>query len=76
MIKAKKKQKISPDIPISDLAEMHPELIDILIYVYGLHCIGCIIAEFETLREGAMAHGIIGKEFNKMMKDLNKKVYS
>ena len=75
MIKAKKKKiKIDPAIPISDLTEQHPEVIDILIYDYGLHCVGCVIAQYETLEEGAAAHGLGSKEFKKLMKAINDRV--
>lgn len=75
MIKAKKKKiTIDPQTPISDLTEQHPEVVDILVYDYGLHCVGCIIAEYETLEEGATAHGMGPSEFKKMMKAINKRV--
>lgn len=73
MIKAKKNPiKIDPKIPISDLTEQYPEVIDILIYDYGLHCVGCIIAEYESLEEGAQAHGLSKKEFKNLLRDINK----
>lgn len=75
MIKAKKKKiTIDPKTPISDLTEQYPQVTDILIYDYGLHCVGCIVAEFETLEEGAKAHGMDDKMFEKMIKDINKRI--
>jgi len=74
---AKVKQKkitIKPSIMINDLIEQYPQVIDILIYDYGLHCVGCIIAEYETLEEGAKVHGIEGKDFKKMMSIINKRI--
>ena len=38
---------------------------------HGMHCIGCAAARFETLAEGAMAHGI---ELDPFLDDLNKVV--
>ncbi|MCK4927909.1 MAG: DUF1858 domain-containing protein, partial [Candidatus Aenigmarchaeota archaeon] len=35
---------------------------------HGLHCIGCFAAAFETLEQGAMAHGL---DIDKLLKDLN-----
>lgn len=75
MVKVKQKKiTIKPDISISDLIEQYPQVTDILIYDYGLHCVGCIIAEYETLEEGAKVHGIEGKNFKKMMNEINIKI--
>lgn len=71
MLKDKHKETIDPDILILELAEEYPEVIDFLINEYELHCIGCIMAGFETLRMGAAAHGIIDKDFDEMMKRIN-----
>jgi hybrid cluster-associated redox disulfide protein len=38
---------------------------------YGLHCIGCHVATWETLEQGAMAHGMDRKQLENMIKDLN-----
>lgn len=35
---------------------------------YGMHCIGCSMSAFETIEQGAMAHGINVKKF---VDDLN-----
>jgi len=76
MIKAKKKKTkvIDPHIPIEDLIEKFPEIVDILVYDYELHCVGCVIAGYETLEEGATAHGIVGNEFEKMLSDINERI--
>ncbi len=38
---------------------------------YGLHCIGCRIGAFETLEQGAQAHGLSPDKIDAMIKDLN-----
>ena len=38
---------------------------------YNFHCIGCSLAEMETLGEGAMAHGMCREEIKQMVEDLN-----
>lgn len=40
----------------------------------GLHCIGCGVASFETIEQGAMAHGLSKEETEKMIEEINKKI--
>lgn len=51
----------------------YPEIVEFLTIEYGLHCVGCFIAEFETLEEGAVVHGILGDDFEDMLKLVNEK---
>ena len=36
----------------------------------GMHCLGCPMAQFETLEQGAQAHGL---DADKLLKEINKK---
>lgn len=65
------KQKITADMLIAEIVECYPEVVDYLIDEYEFHCINCVLAGFETLEEGAQVHGIIGKEFKKLLNKLN-----
>ena len=65
------KNKIKKTMSLGEIVSKYPESADILIK-YGLHCIGCFVATYETLEQGAMAHGIDGKKLNNMLKELNK----
>lgn len=65
---------ISRKNKISKIVEKYPNLINTLIIDYNLHCVGCHMAEFETLEQGATIHGMTKKEINKMVKELNKKI--
>lgn len=38
---------------------------------YGLHCIGCHISAFETLEQGAKAHGLTDEQIDAMVAELN-----
>jgi hypothetical protein len=71
MLKDKQKLTIDPDILILELSELYPEVVDFLITEYEFHCIGCIMAGFESLRIGAEAHGISGKDFEEMLRRIN-----
>lgn len=66
------KIKIDPDMLIIDLTERYPLAVDFLINEYEFHCVGCIMAGFETLRQGAEAHGIIEADFDEMIDRLEK----
>jgi len=67
------KQKITKNTLILEIAERYPELVEILIEKYGLHCLGCSLSAVETLEEGAIGHGMSKKERDKMILELNKK---
>jgi hybrid cluster-associated redox disulfide protein len=62
---------ISRKTKIAEIVEKYPDLINALVMDYGLHCIGCQMAEFETLEQGATVHGMTKKEITAMVKKLN-----
>lgn len=66
--------KITKNTNLSKLLNKHPKLNEILMFKYGLHCFGCVAASFETLEQGAKAHGMTDKEIEKMIEKLNKKL--
>ncbi len=66
--------KISKNTILLDLVERYPELAEILVFKYGLHCVGCGMAQMETLEEGALAHGMKASEIKSMIEYLNKQI--
>ncbi len=60
--------KISRDTNLSEIIEKAPEKIDILLEA-GMHCIGCMASQFETLEESCEVHGI---DVDELVKELNK----
>jgi len=62
---------IQPETYIAEIAEMYPEIVNVLINEYGFHCIGCFASQFETLEQGAMVHGIYEEDFENMLKLVN-----
>jgi len=62
--------KITKDMKLADVVKKYPATIEIFIS-FGLHCIGCPMASAESIENGAMSHGITGKNFEKMMAALN-----
>ncbi|MEK7487893.1 MAG: DUF1858 domain-containing protein [Patescibacteria group bacterium] len=53
----KKTSAITKDSIISDVVLAHPETIAIFLQ-YGLHCVGCSMAQFDTIASGARSHGV------------------
>jgi len=72
MEKKKNKLKITGKTKLGDIVEKYPKAADILADKYQLHCIGCFAAAFETLEEGAKAHGMSKKEIGELLKEINK----
>lgn len=72
--KKPQQQLIEPDMIILEITELYPEVIDFLISEYEIHCAGCIMAGFESIRMGAAAHGITDKDFDEMMQRINELV--
>ncbi len=60
---------ITKDMTIQEVVERNPETIRVFLE-HGLHCIGCAVARFENIEQGAMAHGI---DVDVLIKDLNDK---
>jgi hybrid cluster-associated redox disulfide protein len=43
--------------PVSDVIAARPEAAAVFVR-YGMGCVGCAFARFETVREAAVAHGL------------------
>ncbi len=48
--------KITRDIQIGELVMNYPQAVEVL-FNHGFHCIGCGLSAYETLGQGAAAHG-------------------
>ncbi len=64
-----KKQKITKEMTFSEILEKSPKAEKILLEK-GMHCIGCPMAQMESLEQGCKAHGLNPDE---VAKELNKK---
>jgi len=69
-MKGDKMDQIDKNINFSELLEKHPEAVEVLMNS-GMHCIGCPAAMFESLEDGARAHGIPVKN---LVDEINKKL--
>ena len=69
------KKKLTKNMLVGDVVKKHPDLVPIMLD-YGMHCIGCHVATWETLEQAALSHGInadnLVKELNKKKKCLSK----
>jgi len=70
----KKDKKITKKTNLGKLVMEFPEAGRVLAEEYGLHCVGCMAAKFDTLEQGAKIHGYDDKEIGKMVRELNKLV--
>lgn len=61
---------ITKDMTIEQVVSEYPETM--LVFMrHGLHCVGCHVSAYESIEEGAMAHGI---NVDALVADLNKVV--
>ena len=60
--------KVTKDMGIQDVVEKYPQLVPVF-FKFGLGCLGCAAARFESIEQGAMAHGI---DVDALIVDLNK----
>jgi hybrid cluster-associated redox disulfide protein len=59
--------KITGEMSIMEIVQTYPETVPVFMK-HGLHCLGCAIAQFETLAQGAAAHRM---DLPALLKDLN-----
>ncbi|NJD76462.1 MAG: DUF1858 domain-containing protein [Candidatus Methanoperedens sp.] len=59
---------ITKEMTIEEVVTQYPETMMVFMR-HGLHCVGCHVSAFESIEEGAMAHGI---NTDALVADLNK----
>lgn len=64
--------EIKKDTKISEILKHREDLIEDLLEL-GLGCVGCPMAQMETLEQGLKAHGASDDEIKKVVEKLNKK---
>jgi len=63
---------ITKDNKIEEIVTQYPETMMVFMK-HGLHCVGCHVSAFESIEEGAMAHGI---DVDALVDDLNRVISS
>lgn len=66
----KKKSKITKEMTIKEIIKKYPKSIFVFID-YGLHCVGCPMAQSDTLEGAAQIHRL---DLKRILKDLNKTI--
>lgn len=61
---------ISRQTKLIDLVIKYPDAAQI-VSSYGLHCIGCMAAQFETIEMGCGAHGMPDTMIDELIDELN-----
>ena len=59
--------QITKDMNIIEVIQRYPDTAMVFMYA-GMGCFGCHAAQFETIEEGALAHGI---DADKLVEALN-----
>ena len=66
----REKFKVNAAANLGEIVRRYPEAGRIMIQ-YGLFCAGCFASAFETIAEGARAHGLSKEELGEMIKKIN-----
>ena len=66
------KSKITKKSKISEILMNKEEKAAEVLMNSGMGCIGCPMAQQETLEQGCLAHGMSEKDVEKIVKKLNK----
>ena len=64
------KATITGDEPIGQVLKDYPQTLRVFLS-HGLMCVGCAVARFENIRDGATAHGI---NVEALLNDLNESI--
>ena len=51
------RMEITKDMSITDVVSAYPK-VSVVFMRFGMHCYGCAAAQFESIEQGAKAHGI------------------
>lgn len=60
--------KITKNMKIEEVLKKYPQTAAVFAK-YGFHCISCVAASFENIKEGAKVHGV---DTGELIEDLNK----
>ncbi|MCR4408653.1 MAG: DUF1858 domain-containing protein [Anaerolineae bacterium] len=58
---------ITKEMSIGEVVQKYPKTVQVFLH-HGLMCIGCAVARYENIEQGAKAHGI---DIEALVTDLN-----
>ncbi len=63
--------KITKEMGIMEVVQKYPQAGQVFAQ-FGLGCVGCAAAKFESIEQGAKAHGMDDSRLDEMVEALNK----
>ena len=67
-------RKITRDMLIAEILAENPakaQLLSEMMIDFGIHCVGCGAAAFETLEQGVLGHGFSEEDLKNLVKQIN-----
>jgi len=65
--------KIVKSMTIGEAVQKYPETAFVMMK-HGLHCVGCHVAAWETIEQGALGHGMNEEQLQSMVDEMNKAI--
>lgn len=65
-----KTKRITAKTKFDEIMKINPDA-GMILFEYGLHCVGCGLASMETLEQGCMAHGMSKENVKELVGKLN-----
>jgi hybrid cluster-associated redox disulfide protein len=66
-------KKVTKDMTFREAMQVS-QLAGLIFLKHGMHCIGCAMANEESIEDGAKAHGLKDEDISKMIKEINDKI--
>ncbi|WP_157151069.1 DUF1858 domain-containing protein [Brachyspira sp. SAP_772] len=63
---------INKTMSIGEIIQIFPDSVEIMMS-YGLHCVGCHVANWESLEEGCRGHGMDDAKIDNLVKEINER---
>ena len=65
---------VTKEANLGDVVSLYPIAAEVLLE-YGLHCVGCFAAGFDTIESGARLHGMSDAEIDEMIQRVNASIH-
>ncbi|MBN2067944.1 MAG: DUF1858 domain-containing protein [Candidatus Diapherotrites archaeon] len=66
-------KKIERSTTLGEIVKDFPDALPVMLE-HGLHCVGCHVAAFETVEEGAKVHGMSEEQVDALIGEMNNAV--
>ena len=66
-------EEVTKDMTLGEVINRYPKVAEVMLK-YGLHCIGCHVGTFETIEQGALAHGMSEEQLTEMVDEINAEI--